>query len=261
MEKHKSLTQALLLAASGEQQEGELFYRGFINGPLFVPKRHQAQSLSDAPLYPSDLVYILGIQDSERVVAPVFTEPHFISEWCGLELDFSEFSGERFVTAVPEGWWAIINPGQEISKELSPWELSKLSRVGDIPELLEELYSSSSPETLEIAPVSEADYPKVFQALLSAIKEDKTVLRATLLQEGGAERLLLGVKIASNGHSPAQQREHFQKSLSDRIAPSLIGEHPVEIVVYFDGESAPLPQLFETYGAIYEVKEGKAPPH
>jgi hypothetical protein len=224
-------------AFNGQRAAVERFFRALLAGPLFVPERYQAQPLSDSPRYPNDFINILGIQDSDRVIVPAFSDPALIEEWCGTPMSYKTCTGPEVAEMLPEEWWMIINPGSEIIRELTPWEVSRL-KDGDaaLDELLHEAYSDMAAEPIRVRPLADGEFADSVAALTLYCKENESLLRLFLLVEEGeasdgteVSTLLIGAALSDS--IPGSEYSNVQSMLDSYVAPTLIGGQQKKIFV------------------------------
>ena len=185
-----ALEAALVPALEGDREARRAFFTAFLSGPLFVPERTQDTLLSHQPAYPHDLVTVLGIQDGERVVVPVFSSADAVAAWFGKELKFKTWTGERLVGIAPDGWWLALNPGQEIEKEISPWEIQQLrSGAAAIDSILEELGDDGEKVVRPVELVTPApdELPMLREKLVAFANTDERVRALYLLKERGKD--------------------------------------------------------------------------
>ena len=248
------IEQSIEMASGGSHTAARLVFEGLVDGPLYVPDRHQAQPLSDQPSYPTDLVYVLGLQDVERVVVPVFTRASDIEEWCGLPLSYRCYDGASLFSAIPEQWWIVVNPGSEIEKDLSPWEISRLSEGhAAIDELVEELFSDVEHDTLSVGPVAEEEVKELQAELIAYAKSDPLIHKLILLKEEREsvdehelQKLLLGVEVAE-----AAERATLKQHLADLANVHQIGKEAVNIFIDTDINSSVTLGLFKNFSPFY----------
>jgi len=222
-------------ALNGDREAALLFFRAFLAGPLYVPERYQAHKLSDAPRYPSDLFNLLGLQDRERVIIPVFSRAEMIIQWCGNELSHTCLSGQALLERLPDEWWLCLNPGGEIEKEFSPWEARLLKKGPEsIPEILEDLLQDTEPVPLNIETVSGEEMPELKKALQEAAGSLPGIEALYLLRENFTSpesdevqtRLLIGAEL---NEQSAQEADSISKLLRDAGAPHRIGAEPLRV--------------------------------
>lgn len=252
------LESSMDMASLGSLEAAADFYRALLSGPLFIPDRHQTYPLSDQPDYPNDLVHILGVRDKDRAVVPVFSRKTYITEWCGAELECKVMTGRALLEAIPEGWWAVVNPGRAVEKELSPWELKRLHGGEEcLPEVLEELKSGEGGGAITVKALNADEYLEVKRALVSAAAEIETISRVFLLKEESLEdegtkneRLLAGVEAPD---TTPEQRDRLRDQLQQTAAPYLIGDGPLSIIVERDVSQSMLLGLFQHAAPLYEA--------
>lgn len=251
------IQEKMALALAGNREAAAEFYRALLAGPLFVPERYQSQPISLSPQYPNDFVNVLGVQDADRVIVPVFSDPSLIEQWFGSTLVFKTVSGHELLPLIPEGWWACIDPGEETEKELSPWELERM-KGEEIAEIIEEIFSEVGDDLLEVAPLGENEYPELRSSLLAAAQAEAIVRRVALLKERRAgteekeERILVGIETST---APAAKLRELENTLKPVVARCLIGAEPARI---FAGEPADNPVLgiFRSTTPLFERKSG-----
>ena len=197
----------LTRASEGDGLSLQKLLLGVIAGPLYIPDRNQPRKLSYQPEYPNDFVSIMGVQDKERVVVPVFTSADLIEPWFGSELQFKQFSGTQLFSILPEDWWILINPGQELEKEISPWEISRL-KEGEpgIKEVLEEIAQEDAiVQTIELKQIQESDFSELKTKLTEFASARDEILKLYMLLEkslttdgGSIEQILVGIECKKN---------------------------------------------------------------
>jgi len=260
-EGNDALAAAMEQASQGSLPAAETYYRRFLAGPIFVPERYQLYPLSDSPQYPNEFVNVLGIQDKERVVIPAFSHKAYIHGWCGTELQSKCMNGSNLLSLVPKGWWLVVNPGREVEKEMSPWEIDQL-RAGEegIPAVLAELKSGAGEGAVSLRPLGADEQPQLKQALREAAAQYGLqrlfLMREEGLDEDGArqDRLLLGAETAQTS---AEDRDKLRSELQRLAAPHLIGAESIKIFVEDRGEKSMMLGLFQHAAPLYQAP---APP-
>ena len=256
----EQLEQRLQTAALGSKQAARLFFESLLTFPLFVPERYQAQPLSNAPSYPNDFVSILGVQDRDRAAVPAFTRKEHVLEWCGAELECKQLTGEELFALVPQGWWLVLNPGRDVEKEFSPWEIAELRNGTEgIAAVLEEIFAEDIIETLDVKPVSESGCPALCAALRRAAEADSSISAIRLFREEGkdadgnpAAQILIGVE-APTLDSP--QLDALQEKIRAAAAPCQIGNDPFKVIVSRDMQNSPALGLFKDAPPLYRRKQ------
>lgn len=226
-------------ASNGDRDAARTLYLSFLQATFHVPDRAQRQPLSDAPTYPSELVYVLGIKDGERSVVPFFTDPSYIQAWCGTPLSARTLTGSQVLVAIPEGWWGALNPGQEVQKEFSPWELTTMRGLPEtLDELVDELFAEEVSEPVRVKPFDEARYPEFLRALQVFCRTEPTILSAHSAMEVTADddstvhRLILSLTMTATN----EERLRIKDAARSHLAPTLIGSEPLQILVGAPGE-------------------------
>ncbi|MGI6524738.1 MAG: SseB family protein [Bdellovibrionota bacterium] len=179
---------AMDAASLGSMEAAANFYSILINTFVYVPHRFQEQPLSDSPTYPNPFLNILGVQDKERVVVPVFSNSEYIEEWCGMPLSFDKVRGAVLLGRMPKDWWIAVNSGQNVEKELSPWEIDILrGGASGIPAIIEELEASIAQMPLTITPLPKNSEQSLKECLEKLAKQNASIKRLFLGVEDVAQ--------------------------------------------------------------------------
>lgn len=252
-----SVETSLELAQEGNEERITQFYRDFLRAILAVPERLQPQKLSHQPTYPNDFVNILGIQDEQRVIIPIFTRSELIQIWCGQELLFKSYETDRFLTLIPEGWWVILNPGSEYEKEFSPWELDQLrGGIQSVPALVAEVIALDPIESVEFKAVPETELTD----LRTKLKEDARLIpevqKLFLIRENGRDlegtlitTLIIGALIDP---VPANDLKPIEERLRQTATYCQIGGESIKVRVGHVIEGNLLLGIFAGTPAFYE---------
>ncbi len=242
IDKNNLIEENLLQAAEGQTKALEKVLLGLMAGPLYIPTRSQSQNLTHQPTYPNDLISILGVQDKERVVVPVFTAAEFIQEWFGNELSYKLYSGESLFGILPEEWWITINAGQEIEKEISPWEITRLKHgEAGIKEILEESsLDDAIVQSIDLKQVPENDFSDLKQKISAYAVSKKDILKIYLMLEksmttDGAtlEKLIVGVECDKS----TGDLEELKEKLVHICSLNLIGNMDSKILAGISGNN------------------------
>lgn len=241
-EQNSLIEENALKAAEGEAAALALMLRGILDGPLYVPNRRQSSELTFKPKYPNELVSIMGVDDRERVVTPVFSRPAFIVEWCGQQLAYSRHTFQSLASVLPAGWWLTINPGQDIEKEISPWEIEKL-REGEraIPEVIDELSRETSiDQSIEIRS-PDGRYKELQSALSDAARANPKIISLYLAVESSQtieqkerETLLVGIECSALNQNELEAIKIDFEKISDL---HLVGDNESKIFAGKRGSS------------------------
>ena len=224
----------MLEALEGNRSAAAEFFRAFLDGPLYIPERVQAQPMSDQPEYPNDFFYLLGLRAEDRTIIPAFSRPDLVSEWCGSSLRQKTMSGKELLGVVPEDWWVTVNPGLDVEKELSPWELDRL-REGEpaFPELIAELFPLEARPTLSLEPVPEEEYRELVDVLRKEAENHSQINNLYLAREAVEENesdalppILLGVEATCKS---ADQQKSIEDALQRAGSVTQIGAEPLRI--------------------------------
>lgn len=239
LEPNPEIEATIIYAKDGDSEALKRFYSALLAGPLYVPKRTQTHKMSDAPNYPNDFVYILGIQDKDRVVVPAFTNPKHIFTWCGLELAYLTFSGTKLLELIPQDWTLVLNLGQEIVKELTWWEISNLAKGGEgIDEVIADQQDQQPPPSLQVLDVEPNELQELKNGLAALGKDSPEIKAVYLLKElmfnidsevvsKNEFRILVGLDLSTPSDKVLAEAESVAKlhsigSYDTSIVPSIV---------------------------------------
>jgi len=88
---------------------------------------------------------VLKLNEGEKILVPVFTSEHFLTNWCqaqGLDAELISLLGADFCLALGDGSWLLIDPGAGATVELPPDDVRKIATVDAEADTLEEVSSS-----------------------------------------------------------------------------------------------------------------------
>lgn len=249
-----NLESLLALAESGQKDAIADFLRAFLIGELFVPDRYQIQPLSDQPAYPGDFFHLLGVQAQERVIIPTFSAADMIASWCGNRLKYKCITGQELCKLAPQDWWIVLNPGSDLAKEFTPWEINLL-KLGpeSIPEVVADIAAEFEPENLQVRPLKDGEFQEIV-VLLIKYAESNQMLKTLhlLIEESGSDQDKLLIGIESDEQSQDGQM-HLKDELDRLVKPHLIGNLELKIFVYRSVESAMAGRLFAHFPPSFKA--------
>lgn len=197
------ITAMLKKAADGDENAASLFFALFPQAIWYAPARG---NLEDSGLveYPNDLYGFLAVKTDEYTIIPVFSDQRFAEDWAGRPIQCREVTGRHILETLPEGWWVGVNPGQEIEKELSPWEIILIQKEHPeaIKELVRELFDIPLVREVETRTPDPLEYPQLVNALRAFAQEEPAILELFLIErvaedidENQVQEVLLGVSL------------------------------------------------------------------
>lgn len=253
-----ALEESAEAAYTGRRDAVERFFQALFDGPLYIPRRYQSQPMSDSPEYPGDFVDVLGITDDDRVIVPVFSNPDSIEEWCGNPLQWRSLNGIEAAKIIPDDWWVVINPGSDIEKELSPWEIERLREgIEALPELVTEALSDREVDPMQVRPCSSDEFEAPLNALRNFITHDTrfntlyALVEENTAADGSAVATLL-IGIAVSNDVPGATFATVQDELDALIAPFMIGGQPKKIFLGYDVNKSVMLGIFKGSEPLYQ---------
>lgn len=248
------LDELLAAAIEGGRAAVEKFYRGLFAARVFVPRRFQAMPLSDSPSYPNDFIDLLGVNDKTRVVVPVFTGTDLVREWSGTEFALREITFVELAGLLPEQWWVVLNPGSEIEKEFTPWEIEHI-RAGEqsLPILVEEALAHEGESGLSFSAVGD-EFAKLKEVLAQFAATVESIEAVYLLQRERGEHsdslpsLVVGVRTTS---IPTTEQEGIRSDAAAVAEQALIGSATVQVMLGGALGASMLDEVFQGFSPIY----------
>lgn len=221
-------------SSEGDVDAQREFYKLLTTQKLFVPKRRQSRPLSDSPDYPNELIDILGVQGKDRIVVPVFSNPELIEAWSGVPFEYRALTLLDLKAIVPEGWLIVLNPGQEVEKEITPWELSRLLEGGSaVDEVLEDLGADGNRDGFKVEGVDPHEFPKLFEVARNFFEEETEIDSIYWVKEHRLTRvgvpevaLLLALEAGSRSTDIAPLQKKFRRI----IERAMIGDLPFRVL-------------------------------
>jgi hypothetical protein len=252
------MEESMNLAAHGDDKAAREFFLAFLAGPLYVPERFQSESPLNAPEYPNDFMNVMGIRDRDRVVVPVFSNPVLIEAWCGKALTYRTLPTIELLDLMPEDWWLIVNPGCEIDKDISPWEVEQLREgVQGIPAIIEELFPTGLETVIEVETPRDDEYPELKNKLREFGAARAGVEALYLLIENGIDiddnptvAMLIGAKATLKDSDDMNRLRDEIRSVVD---VAMIGHtERVKVLIGGDAEDNMVLGIFKQVTPFYE---------
>jgi hypothetical protein len=189
---------------------------------------------------------LMIVEHADKKIVPIFTKREYVSEW-GADQENTAFKRiKALMRIVGDEIWLYLNPGQEVGKEFSPWELEKLREGGAhaVSDIVAELSAEFSVE-LEVDHGTE-QFPSLKKKLVTLLEIYPEIQEAFLISfkqdEGDPSTPLFGMRHLGLS-------EEREKTIVDEI--SIMAKHdketkmPIEIVVDLDDASSPNSGVFE----------------
>jgi hypothetical protein len=256
-----SLDELLSAAIDGGREAVERFYTRLLDARVVVPRRFQALPLSDSPEYPHELFDLLGVKDRERVCIPIFTTAESVPAWSGTEFLLREISLTELLGLVPDGWWIVLNPGSEVEKEFSPWELEQL-RAGQesVPLLVEEALADEAEHGLSFCEI-EPEFVGLGGVLADFAQSRSEIESVYLLQrqreatDAGLPALVVGVRTYGISVDAQEQLRSDMVAVAEK---ALIGAATVQVVLGGALGGSMLDEVFGRFSPCFSRKEPKS---
>lgn len=195
------LTELLTEAADSKPGAAERFFKELLESSVFVPLKAGQSAEVDSQIVGEKSLESLGyviVHYQGAQTVPIFTENYFVSDWAGEETTTSEVPFRRLVNWIPSGVWIYLNPGQEVGKELTPWEIECLkSGVDSIPDLIAALDELEDDDTFIVNASNDlfSEFKSNIQALLETYSELEEAFLVSMKEgENGVPKPVLGIK-------------------------------------------------------------------
>ncbi len=232
-----SLAELLPRCQAGDRMALVDFYQSLLLGSVLIPSRFQKNTISNQARYPDDFFGLLALQGKEQVFIPVFTSEPVMRQWCPESLTYDPVSFPKLLARVPSDWWIVLNPGQEVEKEFSPWEIDLLrGGTGSIGELIDELLGEKVAGEVSIRGIFPSEFPSLQKEIVAYAAQDPRVeLVYAAMEERGQNlepHLILGVSITP---SAAHELEIVRTQIQTITQAELIGDRAPRILIGMGG--------------------------
>ncbi len=253
----KNILRLMEEVSSGEKASLEAFYHAFLESEFVIINRASQGSSPREPNYPNDLFPFLAVRGGDKTWLPIFSGAEAANEWSSYPVDHQTIKGSAVLDRVPNDWWLALNPGSEISKEFSPWEISTL-RSG--PEGIKAAAEDQMPSFIleqEYSNIKDSEFPGLIQSLKQLAGEETDIDYIKVAKESGtdadgkvvSERCLVGL-----GCKPGTSKnklEEIRESFISRLSPLFIGGSELEVLTGI-GESPLSLGMLKEFSPVYQ---------
>ena len=248
------LTLALEDAANEIPGAVERFLRILMQSTVFVPIKSEPKK--DIPIFgqleTGDLGFLLSPGTGDEEILPIFSEPGYVAEWAEREIFYADCEFRKLIWVLGEDTVLHLNPGQEVGKEISRWEIEQLRRgEGAIPEIVAELQGGGESDIL-LEPAG-PEYDPLKKKLLAVLEIATELSEAFLVvateEEGGAVSPTLGL-LYGEAVSP-ERREYFRAEFENCSREHLPSDRRMTILDDLDDENSPNWGLFADVNPFY----------
>lgn len=200
-----------------------------------------------------------GADSTERNIIPIFCSATGMELWCSRQLNHSVVFFKSLLQSVPNDWWLCLNPGSDLEKEFSPWEISLLKQGLDaLPEIIADWQDQQENRSANVEPLSTDKYPLVIKCLKDFGNVEKRVraisalLETSQTEDGESRSILIGCEVSSVSETELTE-------LTDRLNSSLrlttIGEDPFRVFTSSDEHPDPFFSIFNYIPAVFERED------
>jgi hypothetical protein len=210
-------------------------YLSFIDYTWLAPRSLPDSYLNNSEVNnPSGSFFdFLTLTFENEIVVPIFSKNEYFTDWSSDSLELREVQGSHLLKVIPDTFWISINPGQEISKDISPWEIKHLLHGAEgINEIIQELKddAQTSKNTLEL----ELCEPQFLEKLKNICKEfatnvhDLVEVSAGIIHQDESSSPYYRVEVLFKDKSKA---EECLMSFKDFVNSKIIGDLPLSFHV------------------------------
>lgn len=250
-----TLSQSLKKAAEGKETDIKEFFSTLLLSKLFIPSLSKSNPTPTigALKTEADTVYqYIDYEDSRCI--PIFSSQESLEEWADGNMQFIEEPFSSFLWKIPSDVWAYLDPGQDIGKELSPWEIELLKLGEDSIEELIHGVQETEQENFEIEDATEV-LNQAKAPLVNILEAYEIIEECYLLAlreaEGQDERALVGLKY--NAELDSDKRDLIRQEIASALKDLLPKPHCEAFIVddLYDPNSMNH-ALFLDYPAFYK---------
>jgi hypothetical protein len=255
----KKISDLLLEASEGNRDAAAEFYKTFPESDWLVPIRNP-DTESDVQ-YPSPLFGFLAVATTDCTIIPIFSDERYANEWAGQPIGLRKTLGQQLLTIIPEDWWIGVNPGQEVEKELSPWEIQRLGKDSPeaIAEILEDMFEAPLFREVTTKTPGPEEHTELRQALTNYGTENPAIESLYMLERHGLDledEVVLEILVGAACdplllETHALSCEKVQQELSQRAAFTQIGNTKVKVFTGIWGTHSVTLQLFANSDPFY----------
>lgn len=259
-------------SSAGSAEALNRFYQTLLDAEVVVPDRSNSDSLkgSEGVDYPRSSIPWFAVKSKtsdveqgskpeDRNIIPFFSSPTGIELWCGRPLNHSLILFKSFLQSVPEDWWLCLNPGSELEKEFSPWEIALLKQgIEALPEIIADWQDQRDHRSANVEPLAKEQYPLVVKCLEEFGSAEKKVraisalLETSQTEDGESRSILIGCEV-----SGANETELIE--LTDRLNNVLrlttIGEDPFRVFTSSEDHPDPFFSIFNYIPPVFERED------
>jgi hypothetical protein len=240
------------------------FLRSFVRTDLIVPDSNQPFPLSGQASPPSPFFPFLAFNEDDQTLIPCFEEDAQIGSWSGTSLTFRRIPSTQLLQLVPDTWGLIFNPGSDIEKIFTPWEIGLLrdGSESSFEEIASELFDPPPEEFLSISPVSSLEYPQLLETFIDFCSAQVSVCEGWILEvvtpseELEKSEIFAGVSLSreNSAVTPMTEPIALRKQLSDTLGPSMIGRGTLRVTIMNETKENLIDSLLRAHPPVYSRK-------
>lgn len=214
-----TLSETLKLAAVGKETDIKDFFKALLSSTIFIPSLSKASAppVIGALKTEADTAYQYIDYEEARCI-PIFSSQEFLEEWADGNMQFVEELFSTFMWKIPHDVWAYLDPGQDIGKELSPWEIELLKLGEDSFEELIHGVQETEQENFEIEDATET-LNQAKAPLINILEAYQVIEECFLLAlreaEGELERALIGIRY--NQEIDSDKRDQIRQEIASAL--------------------------------------------
>lgn len=240
-------------ALGGSETDIRLFLEELLSAKLYVPTREQDLPIKGAASPPTGVLDILGLEHKDiegrsYVVVPCFLSKEGSTNWASREVKLRTMDLKSIAAVIPANWSIVLEPGGEVEKEITPWEISLLAAdPPQIDEVVSELLSSQDDDLFEIHGVLDSEYPELISALKTYASSEGVVTLLSLIRH--ESMLCLGGIVDET--ASASKTAEVKEALRNILALALIGNDSYRVTIGRTFDDDPLLKLFKGVSPLY----------
>lgn len=253
----QQLTMVLLDAADGRPSAIEAFFDILLRSTVYVPIKAQTISSPENGLKEiggkgAGTTNFASVDYMGNQCIPIFSEERFVEDWSEADFTCIKKEFKVLLQLLGDEMWLYINPGQDVGKELTEWEIERLRKGPDaIPELAAALNESPIGE-IEVNTNSQA-FPKLYEKLLPVFQVYSELEEAFIVsvKEGGdeIERPMVGLLW---GKTNPAKKKYIRGEVEDTVQAYLEDSGgSVFIIDDLDNDDSPNHTLFSDAKPVY----------
>lgn len=252
-----ALRQALIEAAGGNKEAVQAFLAQLLKSEVYVPLQSVPivnPSDESSPITAVATDKFVFVNHHGRRVLPIFTSEQLVAEWTEQEQPVIAKPFHALLWLIQKEQWLHLDPGSDIGKEFSPWEIALL-RQGE--EALEEIVADLLEDNQEVLGVEEIppEYAALKKQLRTTVEVYAEIEEAFLIAGKEEEtREPFPIVLLKQNDISFEKRAQLAMEI-ENAAEAILGRKMVSIIDDIGREDSPNRKLLVGFTPFYIAQQ------